>query len=327
MNYYEIVESFLRECPHYKGDITNFSHYLETKWKESLTSEAVQILLQGVDVDLIVDSLDYNVEERKKYTKRTAAKKYATVVGQFFDFVRKNTDVKNRELFDAVSYGRNHENAYMKRMMEYISCSKTLEGMVEAEILSTREVEQILVWTDRQLDKSMDWNIPMNFRKAMAALGIKFILIYGLTYRELRKLKWEQYDEELGTIIIGGYKLRLPMKMFSQLRRLREFLLTTGKGYDSDFILVDTNGSEWGEITSSSGIPDYLGNLIGNTSITSVVKYGIRELIMAGISDTIIKQITGASDKLINGSVNQDDESMNEIVNNKLVTVNMYYKF
>lgn len=47
----------------------------------------------------------------------------------------------------------------------------------------------------------------------MAALGIKTMLIYGLTYRELRKIKISQYDSSRDTITINGFEIRLPINM------------------------------------------------------------------------------------------------------------------
>ena len=58
------------------------------------------------------------------------------------------------------------------------------------------------------------------------------------------------------------------------------------KGRDADFVIVNKEnlifagfrGEAWNDITSSSGIPDYMGALIGITSVTSAVKYGINQL-------------------------------------------------
>lgn len=193
---------------------------------------------------------------------------------------------------------------------------------IEVEMLSKKDVIKILDWTEEQLDKNLDWTVPVNFRKAMAALGMKFILLYGLTYRELRKLKWNQYNEDLGQITINCYELRLPMKLNSQIKLMKAFLTQQEVNITDSYIFVDINGKQWGKTTSNSCIPDYLGNLTDNTSITSMVKYGIEQLINAGISNVIIKQITGASDEL----VRKYAELNNDEINYKLNTVNMYYK-
>lgn len=51
---------------------------------------------------------------------------------------------------------------------------------------------------------------------------------------------------------------------------------------------TDGNSEPWGEITLSSGIPDYLGTQIEITSVTSIVKYGIGQLLKASLNDSAI---------------------------------------
>ena len=154
------------------------------------------------------------------------------------------------------------------------------------------------------------------------------MLVYGITYRELRKLKVDQYDERRGSVTFNGVELRLPIRLAVQMKQMAEYLHKNDiKNEENLFFIMDSSGQPWGEITSSSGIPDYLGPLIGSTSITSIVKYGISQLIKAGVNDSIIKQITGASDKLIKGCITKEDEDIMRIVNDRLVTVELYYQF
>ena len=109
MNYKEITENFVREYSDYKSDIANFSEYIEADWKNSLSGDQLRILLQGIDVDFILKSLIYNVEVVKRYKSKTKAKRYATVIGQFFNYIRKTTDIVNPDLYDAISYNRLRE--------------------------------------------------------------------------------------------------------------------------------------------------------------------------------------------------------------------------
>lgn len=81
MNYQEIFDDFIIEYPDYKCDVANFTEYLEIHWSNSLSGEPLRILLKGMDVEFILQSLIYNVEEIKRYKSKTKAKRYATVVG------------------------------------------------------------------------------------------------------------------------------------------------------------------------------------------------------------------------------------------------------
>ena len=120
MNYQKIIDDFITEYPDYKSDVMNFTEYLEIHWGNSLSGEPLRILLKGIDVEFILQSLIYNVEDIQRYKSKTKAKRYATVVGLFFNYIRKTTDIANHELYDAISFNRLRENSYMKRMMAYI---------------------------------------------------------------------------------------------------------------------------------------------------------------------------------------------------------------
>lgn len=313
----------------------NFTEYLEKQWKNSLSDANVRFLLQGLNVEFLMDSLIYNVEERKIYKRKNAAKKYATVIGLFFNYIRQNTDIDNPTLFESISYNRLRENAYMKRMMAYINECDKLQGTIELEGVGRSEAEKVLRWSDEQLKDDKRWYSDIEtkeidetaFRKAMAALGMKMMLIYGFTYRELRKIKRNQYDSIRNTIIINGFEIRLPINLGIQMKRMKDFLNMNEIRNEKGFLFTNAQGEEWGEITSASGISDMLVSLIESTSVTSIVKYGISQLLKAGLNDPIIKQITGASDTLIRGYIVHEDEDIERIINNKLVNVELYYQF
>ena len=55
--------------------------------------------------------------------------------------------------------------------------------------------------------------------------------------------------------------------------------------------------------------------------------YGIGQLLKAGLSDSVIKKITGASDKLIQGCLLTEDDELKKIINNKIVMAELYYEF
>lgn len=155
MDYVIIKDNFLKEYPDYRHDIENFTEYLEMQWKNSLSDRTIRFMLQGLDVEFMLKSLIYNVEDTNRYKSKTTAKRYATVVGQFFNYIRKNTEIDNPKLFDAISYNRSRENTYMQRMMAYIESCDMLKGIVEQEPLSKSEVVEILDWIDEQFEKEI----------------------------------------------------------------------------------------------------------------------------------------------------------------------------
>ena len=91
-------------------------------------------------------------------------------------------------------------------------------------------------------------------------------------------------------ITVNGFELRLPPKLSRQLQEVQKFVFQNKVKSNEDLLFTNGNGEPWGEITSSFGIPDYLGTLIEVTSVTSIVKYGIGQLLKAGLSDSVIKK-------------------------------------
>ncbi len=326
MEYKDITDKFIKEYSDYKSDVINFSEYIEVNWKNSLSGDQLRILLQGIDVDFILKSLIYNVETVKRYKSKTKAKRYATVIGQFFNYIRKTTDIVNLDLYDAISYNRSRENSYMQQMMVYIDKCEMLAGIVEQEPLTSTEAEKVLIWANEQFT-AREWEDATSFRKAVAAIGIKMMMLYGITYRELRKMKWDDYDEVYDCITVNGFELRLPLKLSIQLRNIKDFVFDKKIVNKEKLMFAGFRGEAWNDITSSSGIPDYMGMLIGITSVTSVVKYGISQLLKAGLSDSVIKKMTGASEKVIQGCLLQEDNELKQIINTKVLMADWYYEF
>ena len=211
-------------------------------------------------------------------------------------------------------------------MMAYIDKCEMLAGIVEQEPLTSTEAEKILIWANEQFTLQ-EWVDATSFRKAIAAIGIKMMMLYGITYRELRKMKWDDYNEVYDCITINGLELRLPLKLSIQLRNIKDFVFNKKIINRENLMFAGFRGEAWNDITSSSGIPDYMGALIGITSVTSAVKYGISQLLKAGLSDSVIKKMTGASEKVIQGCLLQEDNELKQIINTKILMADRYYDF
>ena len=57
MDYLKITEEFSIKYPDYKNDVSNFNEYLEKQWKNSLSDANLRFLLQGLDVEFLLNSL------------------------------------------------------------------------------------------------------------------------------------------------------------------------------------------------------------------------------------------------------------------------------
>ena len=326
MDFIGIADEFLKNHADYRNDVNNFEYYLSEEMNINLNAESNRVTFQGIDVKFLLNSLKFNVEVRRVYRSKNSAKKYSTAIAQLFNYIRTETDIDNPNLYASISYNRSRENTYMKTMMKYIEASDCLEGNIEQDALRGEQVHELLNWSDEQLMDEILWDKDGGLRRAMAALGIKFMLIYGITYRELRKIQWDQYDRKRNYIKINKYDLRLPVGLADQMKRMEEYLRSKNNDKLPEYIFVDGKYQQWGEITSSSGIPDYLYTVINLTSVTAIIKYGISQMIQTGLSDSIIKKLTGASDKIVRDCVKEDDNT-SRLINSKLVNVELYYDF
>lgn len=134
----------------------------------------------------------------------------------------------------------------MKRMMAYIEKCDLLAGIVEQEPLTFMQAEELLAWSNEQLEDT-EWGGATDLKKAMAAIGIKMMMLYGITYRELRKIKWENFDEYYGFITVNGFELRLPPKLSRQLQQVQKFVFQNHVKSNEDLLFTDGNGEPWGD--------------------------------------------------------------------------------
>lgn len=324
-NFKGLCEDFIQLKKDYLHDINNLIEFLEVESKYSFASKEMNRWIMAVDTHLILDSLKYHVYTTGKYKSKSTALRYMSVVGQLFEYVRYNSVIKVTNLFVEMQMDRTGNSYYIKTLTNYINDCSELKGIVEVMPLSEADALKLIDWSEVQLLQIDSWNAELGHRKALAALAIKFMLMYGITYRELKNVKWQDYYEHTGQILLNGFKLRLPMRLGWELDRWHNFCKETTRM--DEYIFVDYSGKRWGDTTSTSRIPDYILPIIGSGAITSIVKYGIAQLIKAGLSESVIKKITGASDTLIQSCVQDTNESLVREINKRIVTVDLYERF
>lgn len=321
MDYQIIADKFIQQYPDYKSDINNFSEYLNAYWKNSLSNDLFRILVRGMDIEFVLQSLVYNVEEIKRYKTKSKARRYSVVIGQFLKYIFENTNITNSELYDMIA-GDRSQKSYMKCMTSYINKCDILKGVVQSEPLSSTQAKDLLEWCNKQFVGN-EWD-DTGFKKAMAAIAYKFMMLYGITYRELRKMKWEDYDEYYGFISINNFDLRLPSELSLQMKRIKKFVLDKQIGDDDGLIFVSFSGEGWGKTTSSSGLADYLKTEIGDASVSSVIKYGILQLIKVGVNSSEISKLTGAQNNFIESCIDPSDKDIFLLVNRAVVNSDIY---
>lgn len=162
----------------------------------------------------------------------------------------------------------------------------------------------------------------------VAAMCIKLTLFLGITYKVARMITFSDLDIERGTIKINDYIIRLPLEMNRQFKAYKRVFEIKNYNVVDGYIFITIEERQWGEKTTSSGIPNFLKTQLDQTSITSIVKYGVKQLIIAGISDNVIVRLTGISKEILNDCLQPvDDEDDIYMYINERVIKSPIYKY
>ena len=144
-------------------------------------------------------------------------------------------------------------------------CNRFVESCVnlrDKEIFSAIEydmAEQLIEWCDIHLRNAIEgenlFGRSALFRKMVAGLCVKLMLLTGVTYRCVRQLKMEALDLDANTITISNYTIRLPIIFSKQIREYA--IIRENNSINGEFLFVNAKGKQWKDQTASSGIPAY----------------------------------------------------------------------
>lgn len=322
----DLKDEFLINNPDYTNDVNNFIDYVSAHdGKEFFDKE---FTIGGMTTIYILDSLQYNIANEKIKSKETA-KKYLTSIGMLVDYILLKSSIKNISLKNELGAPSRWEDSSYRSQ-----CNRFVENCVQLrdkEIFSAIEfdmAEQLVEWCDIQIRNAIEgenlFGRSALFRKMVAGLCVKLMLLTGVTYRCLRQLKMEALDLDANTITISNFIIRLPINLSKQLKHYA--IIREENNIDSEYLFVNAKGKQWKEQTKSSGIPDYLEKDGFEVQLTSIIKYGIKELINIGINEAIIMDITWASSDIIKDCLpaNEMECGWYSYINSKIVNAKLY---
>lgn len=207
----------------------------------------------------ILDSLQYNIANEKIKSKETA-KKYLTSIGMLVDYILAKSSIKNISLKNELGAPSRWEDSSYRSQ-----CNRFVESCVnlrDKEIFSAIEydmAEQLIEWCDIQIRNAIEgenlFGRSALFRKMVAGLCVKLMLLTGVTYRCVRQLKMEALDLDANTITISNYTIRLPIIFSKQIREYA--IIRENNSINGEFLFVNAKGKQWKDQTASSGIPAY----------------------------------------------------------------------
>ncbi|MDD2971038.1 MAG: hypothetical protein PHE02_02760 [Lachnospiraceae bacterium] len=324
MNFLELRDQFIIDKPDYTNDVNNFLNYIQ-KIRKLNIQEQEDFFVSGMSTEQVIQSLKYFVD-KGQIKKQEPARKYFVSIGQFFEYILNNSKYKNENFFQELANPSSRENSYSRKTADFVSDYNKLQPKETLDKFDTHLIDDLINWCDEILNKA-DFTNRMtntNFKRVNAALGMKLILLTGVTYRETRKILYRDLNSDNNTIFINDFRIRLPLKLsvqFQGYKKYRELFLT------SDYLFVNIDGEQWGDATSDSGIPNFLNTAIGQTNVTGLIKFGITQLIQSGVNDSVIMKLTGASREILNSCLSNEDNNTfwEQYINSKLVTTEKYY--
>lgn len=285
--------------------------------------------LRGMGVPEIIESLKYYVEIGQ-IKKKEPARKYISAVGQWFEFLFETADFRNNHLKEALRAPSTSEESYNYQCNGYIDNCDLLKEKEPYPPLNEEQVAKLLEWTKSTIEAGLrEPEKDIAFKRLVAALCIKLMLYVGIAYRRVRTIRFSDYNEQQGTLEINGYKILLPLGLVCELREYKRVCRNKGFNIEEGYLFVTTDGEQWHNDTSHSGIPTFLGSLLNIFSVNSVVKYGVQQLLLQYVSDSVILNLTGVRKEILQDCTNPTQENEEQVfsyINSKLVKTPIYQK-
>lgn len=321
-----LKEKFLiKNNNYYRNDVENFIKYIETQ--EAGASFYSKFTLQGMSTKGILESLKHYVNIGQ-FQKKETARKYISAIGQLFEYILSQTDIENTDLKNQLGSPSNRKDSYLGQCTEYINNCEELLEKESVSMITKEQAEHLLDWCNSEINNFIDSNAEQNerigFKRLVAAICIKLMLFLGIAYRVARVLRFNDLDVVNNTIMINGYMIRLPLMLSKQLRSYKKILAEKKFDTNDGFLFITLDGTQWGEKTFSSSIPTYLKSQLGQTNITSIIKYGVKQLILNGMSDNVIIKLTGISKEILSDCLEPSDTDSFAYINAKIINTPIY---
>ncbi len=327
MNFMELKDQFLAIHPDYNNDLSNFLTYMQMVRGVILPGQQ-DLMVGSMNTELVVESLKYFVDTGK-IQKKSVASKYFVAIGQLFEYVLNNSRYPNDSFLHELANPATRDKSYVGKTNIFVNRYEKLKSKEVHETFPTSLVKELLVWSDSTIGNILLRDEMINdadFKRIAASLCLKLMIFTGITYRVARSLEFDKLVPTQNTLEINDFRIRLPLVLSTQFQL---YAVYHSKFVHSEFLFANADGSQWGEATSDSGIPNYMKIVIQQTNLTGVVKYGILHLIKSGINDSVIMKLTGASRDILKSCLDEAqnrDPGWEEYINSRIVTTELYYE-
>ncbi len=324
MDISKAMEAFVIQNEGYTYDLNNFKKYIQ----EGKGLPLEDTVFGGIDTDDIIDSIKYNIIN-SDYRSKSIARKYSVAVAQFFIFAITNNLFKNKDIYEEILAPKIDDKSYYGKINTFISNNRDLNEKETINTFTEDEVKELIDNCDKFIQRKEKHNKKRGFEKVSPAICIKLMLLTGIKYNVAREIKLKDLDVLSNVIIINQFKIRLPIVLSNQLRYFKELQEKVTKK-TPEYLFTDFKGNQWGRNTSSSKIPLIIKQCFGRNDTTGITKYGIGNLINAGVNDSVIKKLTNAEEDIIKSCItfneNENIEKWDKYINSRISKIDIYYE-
>jgi len=279
----------------YSNNVSTFSNFIKQK---GITEENLLTYLRGIRTEDIVDSLNYYIKE-KNITSKETANRYTSAIKEYLYFMLDTKVVSNLEFKNELELPTFKETSYRYKMNKAISTHVQLKDKEGFDVLTSEEVFELLTQCNNLLNSVEQFTKAFNskkyFNRFRSALIIKLILLTGVAYRTLVNIKKVDLDILHGVIIINEFEIRLPKSLQTNFEMYLQ--IVNEINVEQNELFIEFDGRVMSEQTGV--LFTFLNSFIRRGDLNGIIKYSVIKMIEIGISETLIKKVTGIEETIL----------------------------
>ena len=283
----------------YQSLLNIFYEYLIIQ--NSLNSTTLISYLNGITPEAILNSVDYYIS-KGAYSEDTVGM-YVSVIREFFRYIKNILDIGNDDLIKSFGLSKRDQRSFAFKYQSYLSkllTNGTIQASKHGVPFTDEQVRSLVKFCDEHIvGPDISKISDREYDQYVKSLAVKLISYLGVSIDVLNNILVNHLDLERGTIIISGFRLHLPYHLRNQAEVYKDkfrknssnntlFVLSDGKCFDQ--------ANKLGIYISNCF--RYDSSVQNPSSVTSLAKYAIIQLIDAGIDRDTIRDLTGYKDEI-----------------------------
>lgn len=270
----------------YEKDLMVFWGFLG---KRKVSDDTWSQYLGGIDTEDIIAALKYYITNNKVKSISTA-KRYISVLVEYFHFVNDKKIVQNKRLYEEINSPIYSDRSFRARVNTWIS--ENLKNKGEFTVFNEDELIDLIRQCDITLDMQEISDEQFD-KKYVPALVLKLMILTGTKYKLIPSIKTASLNLRYGSIEINDYIIHMPHNLIDQFDR---YIRLKNERVYSDLLFMKSNGENLSEQTSYTA--QFLASVTTRTDTTGIIKYVVIQMIKKGINESIIREFTGIGQKI-----------------------------